>query len=89
MNIENRAIKLFIKEMPPAEALERIERYKIPSPYKEILDIVCVQKVHGRYKAMSVLASDPYNIHLDYWTFGRRLKEALEMFRKSHRNASF
>lgn len=55
MNIENRAVKLFIKELPPAEALEKIEQYKIPSPYKEILTIVCVERVVGRYKAMSIL----------------------------------
>lgn len=85
MNIENRAVKLYIKELPPSVAIDLFEQYKIPSPYREILTIVCVERVVGRYKAMSILA-ERYKIYIDYWTFGRRLKDALEMFRKSHKN---
>lgn len=51
MNIENRAVKLYIKELPPSVAIDLFEQYKIPSPYKEILTIVCVER-KGGYKAM-------------------------------------
>lgn len=85
MNIENRAIKLYIKELPPAYAIDLFEKYKIPTPYKEILTAVCVNRVSG-YKAIEMLENE-YGIFLGYWTFGRRLKDALEMFRKAHKNA--
>lgn len=84
MNIENRAVKLYIKELPPSVAIDLFEQYKIPTPYKEILTIVCVER-KGGYKAMEVLEKR-YGIYMGYWTFGRRLKDALEMFRKSHKN---
>ena len=85
MNIENRAVKLYIKELPPSVAIDLFEQYKIPSPYREILTIVCVER-KGGYKAMEVLEKK-YGIYMSYWTFCRRLKDALEMFRKSHKNA--
>lgn len=85
MNIENRAVKLYIKELPPSVAIDLFEQYKIPSPYREILTIVCVER-KGGYKALEVLEKK-YSIYMGYWTFGRRLKDALEMFRKSHKNA--
>lgn len=84
MNIENRAVKLYIKELPPSVAIDLFEQYKIPTPYREILTTVCVERVGG-YKAMEILERK-YGICMGYWTFGRRLKDALEMFRKSHKN---
>ena len=82
MNIETRATKLYLKSLPPLTALKFIDDYKIPSPHKEILITACVERKEG-YKGMRYLA-ETYNIHIEYWTLGRRLKEALEMFRKSH-----
>lgn len=85
MNIENRAVKAAIKDLPPVQALALFDEYKIPSPYKEILTIVCVRRIRG-FKAMDTLDKE-YQIFLGYWTFVRRLKDALEMFRKADKNA--
>ena len=41
MNIDNRATKLYIKELAPIQALELLDIYKIPSPYKEVLIVSC------------------------------------------------
>ena len=82
MNIENRATKLYIKSLPPLTAINFISDYKIPSPYKEILITACVDRKEG-FSGVKHLA-ETYKIHIEYWTFGRKLKEALEMFRKSH-----
>ena len=83
MNIENRATKIYLKSLPPLTVYNLLDSYKIPSPFKEILITVCVNKKEG-FPAMNYLAKE-YNIHIEYWTLGRRLKEALEMFRESHR----
>lgn len=82
MNVENRATKVYLKSLPPLTAIKLIEAYHIPSPYKEILITVCVERLEG-FKGCDYLAEN-YNIHIGYWTFGAKLKEALEMFRKSH-----
>lgn len=50
MNPENRAIKIHIKEMAPMTAIQKIEDYKIPTPYKEIL-IALVNRKEG-YEAL-------------------------------------
>lgn len=81
MNPENRAIKIHIKEMAPITAIQKIEDYKIPTPYKEIL-IALVNRKEG-YEALDYLA-EKFSIHMGYWTYGRRLKESLQMFRKSN-----
>lgn len=54
MNPENRAIKIHIKEMAPMTAIQKIEDYKIPTPYKEIL-IALVNRKEG-YEALDYLA---------------------------------
>lgn len=59
----------------------KIEDYKIPTPYKEIL-IALVNRKEG-YEALDYLA-EKFSIHMGYWTYGRRLKESLQMFRKSN-----
>lgn len=82
MNIENRVTKLYIKELSPAVAIELIEKYKIPTPYKEILIAVCVEHRYI-YPAMRHLSKE-YGINLEYKTVCRRLKVALEMFRKAN-----
>lgn len=71
MNPENRAIKIHIKEMAPMTAIQKIEDYKIPTPYKEIL-IALVNRKEG-YEALDYLA-EKFSIHMGYWTYGRRLK---------------
>lgn len=82
MNIENRATKLYLKNLPPLKAIQFIEDYKIPSPYKEVLITACVERKEG-FVGMSIL-SEKYNINIEYRTFSRKLGEALEMFRRSH-----
>lgn len=82
MNIENRATKLYLKELAPIQALELLDIYKIPKPYKEILIVSCIERLDG-FSAVDRLA-EKYNIYLGYWTYVRRLKESLTMFRKSH-----
>lgn len=49
--------------------------------YREIL-IALVNRKEG-YEALDYLA-EKFSIHMGYWTYGRRLKESLQMFRKSN-----
>ena len=80
MNIDNRATKVYLKSLAPIEAYDQINRYKIPSPQKECL----IAMINGKegFEGCDYL-EDVYKIHIGYWTFGRRLKEGLEIFRKS------
>lgn len=80
MNIDNRATKVYLKSLAPIEALDQIERYKIPSPQKECL----IAMINGKegFEGCDYL-EDVYKIHIGYWTFVRRLKDGLEIFRKS------
>lgn len=80
MNIDNRSTKVYLKNLAPVEALDQIDRYKIPSPQKECL----IAMINGKegFEGCDYL-EDVYKIHIGYWTFGRRLKEGLEIFRKS------
>lgn len=80
MNDENRAVKVYIKNLAPVEAMAEIERYKLPSPHKQIL-IALVNRKEG-YPACDFLESE-FKIHIGYWSYIKKLKEALEMFRKS------
>lgn len=73
MNPENRAIKIHIKEMAPMTAIQKIEEYKIPTPYKEIL-IALVNRKEG-YEALDYLA-EKFSIHmgiLDLWKKTKRI----------------
>ena len=81
MNIENRATKLYLKELAPSKAIDLIIAYKIPSPYKEVLIACCVERLDA-FSALDYLAEE--NIYMSYFTYIRRLKTALTMFRKSH-----
>lgn len=80
MNEQNRSTKVYLKELAPVEALDQIDRYKIPSPQKECL----IAMINGKegFNGCDYLA-ETFGIHIGYWTFGRRLKEGLEIFRKS------
>ena len=80
MNIDNRATKVYLKSLAPIEAVEKINKYLIPSPQKECL----IAMINGKegFDGCDYLA-EQYNIHIGYWTFVRRLKEGLEGFRKS------
>ena len=80
MNIDNRATKVYLKSIAPIEAYDQIDRFKIPSPQKECL----IAMINGKegFEGCDYL-SERFKINIGYWTFGRRLKDGLEMFRRS------
>ena len=82
MSLENRATKLYLRELAPKQALDLLDEYKIPSPYKEILIVYCIER-RKDFDAIGTL-EERYKIYLSKRTYDRRLKDSLEMFRKSH-----
>ena len=82
MNLENRATKVMLKDMPVFMAEDLIKRYKIKSPYKEILEATCI-KGKDQFEAMDWIKQE-YKIHLGFRTFSRKYAKALEMFRTAH-----
>lgn len=81
MNIENRAIKLYIRELPPNVARHLIEKYGIPSPHKEVLIAICVER-KNQFAALEYLKTQ-YGIHMSFRTLTRCLHDALIIFRKA------
>lgn len=80
MNIDNRATKVYLKSLAPIEAYDIINKLLIPTPQKECL----IAMLNGKEGfAGCDFLSEHYGINIGYWTFGRRLKEGLEIFRKS------
>jgi hypothetical protein len=82
MNIDNKATKYFLKNLAPLEAIDLIDSYQIPTPYKEILITACIYDKEG-FEGCDFL-QEKYKIHMSYWNFVKKLKEALIKFRKSH-----
>ena len=82
MDIENRATKVMLKDMPVFAAEEKIALYKIKSPYKEILEATCILD-KDQFEAMDWI-KEKYKIHLGFRTFSRKYAKALEMFRTAH-----
>lgn len=80
MNIDNRATKVYLKSLAPIEAYDIINKFLIPTPQRECLFAM----INGKegFAGCDYLAEN-YNINMGYWTFGRRLKEGLELFRKT------
>lgn len=81
MDIENRATKIMLKNMPVFLAEELIALYKIKTPYKEILIETCIND-KCQFEAMRELTKK--GIHLGFRTFSRKQARALEMFRIAH-----
>lgn len=81
MNIENRATKVMLKNMPTFMAEELFTLYKIKTPYKEILMATCVKDL-PQFEAMRYLSK--HGINLGFRTFTRKQAKALEMFRTAH-----
>ena len=81
MNIENRATKVMLKNMPVFTVEEMLDLYKIKKPYKEILIATCVKDM-PQFEAMRHLSEQ--GINLGYRTFLRKQAKALEMFRVAH-----
>lgn len=82
MNIENRATKLYLKKLPPVVAVELLEKYMIPSPYKEIINAICIKQL-PTFKAIDFLSKE-HKINLSYRSICRKLVIALELFRDSN-----
>lgn len=82
MDMENKVTKRFLKDMAPNEVLFYLDELKIPSPHKEILIAVCVFDKDG-WEGVDFLEKE-YHISIGYWSFVRRLKEALKKFRLAY-----
>lgn len=80
MNIKSKEIRKEFKELAPKEAYERLNRYEMASPYREIVIATCIK----RYDAFSSIKylKEKHNINLSYWTFVSKKKDALEMLHK-------
>ena len=81
MDVENRATKVMLKNMPVFLVEELIALYKIKTPYKEILIETCINDKQ-QFEAMHELTKK--GIHLGFRTFSRKQAKALEMFRTAH-----
>lgn len=82
MSIETSSTKFYLRDLAPQEALDKIEAFKIPSPYKEILIASCVEELDA-FPAIDYL-EEKYNIVMSYWTYVRSLKKALIKFRAAN-----
>ncbi len=80
MNIDTRNTKRHIKDMAPKIALARIEMYKIPSPYSDVLVAVCVER-KSMFAAEYALREK--GMSMSQRTLSRVLKTGLDMFGKS------
>ena len=81
MNVKTRDVKRKFKNLAPTEAYTLLDKYRIVSPYKEIIIAICIERM-DTFTAMYHIR-DKYNINLSYWTFVGKVKEALEMLVKS------
>lgn len=82
MSIESCSTKLYLRELAPLEAINKIESFEIPTPYKEILIACCVKHLE-HYSALDYL-EEKYKIHISYWTYVRKLNKALILFRNAN-----
>lgn len=82
MNLENRATKVMLKNMPVFMVEDLMKRYKIKSPYKEILEATCIHD-KDQFEAIDWIKYK-YKIHIGFRTFSRKYAKALEMFRTAH-----
>lgn len=82
MKPTNKTTKLYLKHLPPVLVHQLMAEYRIPSPYKEVLIVTCVDKL-DRYPAIAKLKQE-YDIHISFWQFGDRLRDALDIFYQTH-----
>lgn len=83
MKQTNKLAKIYLMHLPPVRVHQLVAEYRIPSPYKEVLIVTCVDKLN-RYPALERLATE-YDIHISFWQFGDRLRDALTMFADTHK----
>lgn len=74
--------KLHLMEMAPIEAIDLINKFQIPTPYKELLNIICVRRIKG-FKILDILEEE-YNIKMPYYTMIQNFDIALDMFYKTN-----
>lgn len=74
--------KLHLMDMAPIEAIETIKKYQIPTPYRELLEIICVKRIKG-FQILDELER-LYNIKMNYYTMIINFDIALDMFYKSN-----
>lgn len=82
MKQTNKTTKLYLMHLPPVRVYQLMAEYRIPSPFKEVLIVTCVDKLQ-RYAAIEKL-SEAYGINISFWQFGDRLRDALDMFYQTH-----
>lgn len=80
MNIKSKEIRKEFKELAPNLAYEKLEKYRMASPYKEIIIATCIERLDA-FSAIQFLKTK-YNINLSYWTFVSKKQDALEMLDK-------
>ena len=83
MSIESRSAKVLLLNMPPQEVIDYLDELKIPSPYREILIVRCINKLQ-RFPALDYL-EEHYKIYLSYWNHVKKLKEAFELVYKANK----
>lgn len=83
MKQSNRLAKVYLMHLPPVRVLSLLDEYRIPSPFREVIYLTCVEKL-DRYPAMRKLSQD-YDIHISFWQFGDRLRDGLDMFSQTHK----
>lgn len=81
MNVDNKRLKNRLKNLPPIVVYNKLEMYKIPSPYKEIIILTCIDKLNVDL-AISELRSR-FNIGLTYWDFILKSRKAFDLFNRS------
>lgn len=78
MNVDNKRLKNKLKNLPPIVVHNKLELYKIPSPYKEIIILTCIDKLNVEL-AIDELR-ERYGIGLNYWNFILKTREAFDLF---------
>ncbi len=81
MNVDNKRLKNRLKNLPPIVVHNKLELYKIPTPYKEIIVLTCIDKLNVEL-AMEELRVR-YGIGLNYWNFILKTREAFNLFNRS------
>lgn len=82
MKDTRRATKIYLKHLPPLLATKLIDKYKIPSPEREVLISACIEH-KGGFAGVENLRKN-YDIHISYWHFVTCLARGLDKFYDTH-----
>ena len=83
MKTETKKLKEKLKNLPPIVVYNKLELYKIPTPYKEIIILTCIDKLNVE-PAIEML-KERYNINIGYWDFIAKTSKALNLFVNSEK----